>query len=179
MTEDKEPTKTVFDKARDRRAHDVEQLPPELQEKVEQVRQQADQEKTETRTRQAATRDREIAEERSRLHLEHPTMKHVPQFDQAATQRKPSKQDIEKKAEQIVDQRHTRELTAICVDEDNAIDAITVDHANAQEPQIGAAPGAEAKPSEPVHSSESEVSADHDFGSFYVPSGDRDGGLER
>src|SRR5665213_2599631 len=124
MDDDNSSTRTEFEAATDKRAHDIERLPKEDRDRVDEIRRQAEREKTAARAEHAEWRDRDIAEERAKILHEHPTMTYEMKLEQLARRRGPKLDDVDRMAEHEVDRRYAMELASIEVSAEVAIDAV-------------------------------------------------------
>ena len=165
MNSDENTTRAAFDTARDKRAHDIEHLSQEQQERVADIRRAADRERSDEREKQAQQRDRDIAEERATILREHPELVLKPD---GATSRTLSNDEVDRMAEHAVDRRYCLEITSIAVAAESAIDSILREDGQSRDATA---------------SRSAEDSADHEagpeHGTFHSPSTERDGGRGR
>src|SRR5664279_2280116 len=106
MNDDKSATGAAFDTAADKRAHDIERLSQMQQERVSEIKEAAEQKRSQVRAEQAERRDREIDEERAKILREHPKLVLEPKQDGSKPSRGPNKEAVERMAEHAVDRRY-------------------------------------------------------------------------
>ncbi len=112
-----------FNAAAERRAYEKARLPEILRRKVETLEEKAERKKERLQEQQEKTREQDLAEERARQRLEHPT-KTYEDLTMDHVRKPPNKQEIEERAVNAVDRRNALSLAGIDLERDAKVDKL-------------------------------------------------------
>jgi len=112
-----------FNAAAERRAYEKARLPDILRRRVGHLERKAEEEKAKLHEEHEKTREHDLAEERARQRLEHPT-KTYEDLTMEAVRKPPSDEEVERLALSAVDRRNAFSLAGIDLERDAKIDKV-------------------------------------------------------